>query len=88
MAYFRIEWPTDEWPTANEILDYAQGAWDRLTSTDPVFRERNGLIMADELFTAISRKVIGKSAKVHATRPKGSMGRSIELLHVLNTNEI
>ena len=29
-----------------------------------------------------------KSTKVHATRPKGSMGRSIELLKVLNTNEI
>ena len=29
-----------------------------------------------------------KSTKVHATRPKGSMGRSIELLHVLNATEI
>ena len=29
-----------------------------------------------------------KSTKVYATRLKGSMGRSIELLHVLNTNEI
>ena len=33
-------------------------------------------------------KLSEKSTKVHATRPKGSMGRSIELLHVLNTNEI
>ena len=40
-------------------------------------------------YTAISRKVVGKkSTKVHATRPKGSMGRSKELLHVLNSNEI
>ena len=29
-----------------------------------------------------------KSTQVRAIRPKGSMGRSIELLHVLNTNEI
>ena len=29
-----------------------------------------------------------KSTKVHATRPKGSMGRSIGLPYVLNTNEI
>lgn len=54
MAYFRIEWLTDEWPTANGILDYAQGAWDRLWSTDPVFRGRNGLIMADELFIQLT----------------------------------
>ena len=33
-------------------------------------------------------RLSGKSTKVHTTRPKGSMGRSIELLHVLNTNEI
>ena len=39
-------------------------------------------------YTAISRKVVGKIAKVHATRSKGSMGRSIELLHRLNVNEI
>ena len=29
-----------------------------------------------------------KSTKLHKPIPKGSMGRSIELLHVLNTNEI
>ena len=29
-----------------------------------------------------------KITKVHETRPKGSMGSSIEVLHVLNTNEI
>ena len=40
-------------------------------------------------YTAISRKFVGKKGtKVHATRPKGSMGRGIQLLHVLHTNEI
>ena len=29
-----------------------------------------------------------KSTKLHKPIPKGSMGRRIELLHVLNTNEI
>ena len=29
-----------------------------------------------------------KSTKLHKSIPKGSMGRRIELLHVLNTNEI
>ena len=29
-----------------------------------------------------------KSTKVYATRPKSSMGRSRELLHALNTNEM
>ena len=29
-----------------------------------------------------------KSRKLHKPIPKGSMGRRIELLHVLNTNEI
>ena len=29
-----------------------------------------------------------KSTKLHKPTPKGSMGRRIELLHVLNTNEI
>ena len=29
-----------------------------------------------------------KSTQVHATRPKGSMGTSIELLHVPSTDEI
>lgn len=38
------------------------------------------------VYTAISRNVIGKSTQVHETRLKGSLGRSMELLHVLNTN--
>ena len=38
--------------------------------------------------TAVARKVVGKKQKVHATRPKGSMDKSIELLHALNNNEI
>ena len=29
-----------------------------------------------------------KSTRLHKPIPKGSMGRGIELLHVLNTNEI
>ncbi len=36
----------------------------------------------------VSKRLSEKSTKVHATRPTGSMGRSRELLHVLNTNEI
>ena len=39
---------------ANGILDYVEGAWDLVRSTDPVFRGRNGLIiMADELFVQL-----------------------------------
>ena len=43
-----------------------------------------------QISTANSRKVVKKSTQMHMTRPKGSMGRSTELLHVLNvnTNEI
>lgn len=35
-------------------------------------------------------KLPEKSTKVHMTRPKSStcMGRAVELLHMLNTNEI
>ena len=32
------------------------------------------------------RETSEKSTQVHATRPKGSMGRSTELLHMLNVN--
>ena len=36
MAYqTRIEWLTDEWPTANGTLDYAQGAWDQSRTQSP-----------------------------------------------------
>ena len=42
--------------------------------------------LAAWLYTAISRNVVGKKA-LHKPIPKDSMGRSIELLHVLNTNE-
>ena len=64
MAYFRIEWLTDEWPTANGILDYAQGAWDRLRSTDPVFRGRNGLLIADELFIQLRTALLDVSRQL------------------------
>ena len=33
------------------------------------------------------RETSEKNTQVHATGPKGSMGRSIEQLHMLNTNE-
>ncbi len=43
-------------------------------------------IMIIQLFReTLSRE---KSTKLHRPIPKGSMGRRIELLHVLNTNEI
>ena len=43
---------------------------------------------AKPLYSYFEKSCRQKSTQVHAARPKGSMCRCIELLHVLNTNEI
>ena len=45
-------------------------------------------IRFSNLNTAISRNVVGKKHKIVKPIPKDSIGRRIELLHMLNTNEI
>ena len=52
-----------------------------LSRCDPIL----SYIMYIQLFR---ERLSEKSTKVHATRPKGGLGRNVELLHVLNTNEI
>ena len=52
---------------ANGILDYVEGAWDLVRSTDPVFRGRNGLIiMADELFVQLRNVLLDVSRKLQS----------------------
>ncbi len=40
------------------------------------------------VYSYFEKRCQKKSTKLHKPIPKGSMGRRIELLHVLNTNEI
>ena len=52
---------------ANGILDYVEGAWDLVRSTDPVFRGRNGLIiMADELFVQLRNVLLDVSRQLQS----------------------
>ena len=41
-----------------------------------------------DVYSYFEKRCRKKSTKLHKPIPKGSMGRRIELLHVLNTNEI
>ena len=69
MDHGQIEWLIPNWmaPAANGILDYVQGAWDWVRSTDPSFRGRNGLIiMADELFVQLRNVLFDVSSQLQS----------------------
>ena len=59
--------------------------WNLLFSRDCILANDNVVLLAYSYFEKRCRK---KSTKLHKPISKGSMGRRIELLHVLNTNEI
>lgn len=68
MAIYQNEWITVGWPTANWILGYAQGAWDRLTflTFDPVFHGRSEFIMADELSVQLRNALLDVSRQLQS----------------------
>ena len=62
---------------------------DKMVQTGDVRKlEINFLVFQNKDIQLFRETLSQKSAQVHATRPKGSMGTNIELLHMLNTNEI